>query len=131
MSTNDFTDEDKDQIGTLGDRVEALENTKVDKISGKDLNSNDFTDEYEELVNQNAADIQALKDKKVDTEDGKSLSTNDFSDAYVAKIAHLLNIVDTFTKTNTIWCTTADSNEDDILDSDGNAIEGRIVYMQA
>ena len=56
LSTNDFTNEYKGQIETLGDNVSTLVNTKVDKVSGKGLSTNDFTDEYKEKLDQNVID---------------------------------------------------------------------------
>ena len=42
LSTNDYTDEDKTAVGTIGD--------KVDKVNGKGLSTNDFTNAYKTKV---------------------------------------------------------------------------------
>lgn len=44
LSTNDYTDEEKDAVGDISDMKQAI-NNKVDKVAGKGLSTNDFTDE--------------------------------------------------------------------------------------
>lgn len=130
LSTNDFTDALKDKIGELEDQTTAIVATKVDKITGKGLSSNDFTTAYKDQIDQNASDIASLEDRKVDKVDGMGLSSNDFDDSYVEKIESLLDIIDVFTKTRTIWRNIEDSTDDLLLDSDGNPIEGRVMFAQ-
>lgn len=128
LSSNDFSDDYVDKINSLEDNVAALQDTKVSKVTGKGLSTNDFTTEYKNQIDTNKADIASLETRKVDKVDGKGLSSNDFTDAYIAKIANLESTFDTFAKTGTLWKTIEDSSGNVITDSNGNAIEGRVVY---
>ncbi len=80
----------------------ALENSKVDKVSGKGLSSNDYTDaeksklasleNYNDTsalgrITQAENDIDSLESSKVDKETGKGLSSNDYTDAEKSKLA--------------------------------------------
>lgn len=44
LSTNDYTDEDKNTLSDLNTSVTILSDTKVDKVNGKGLSTNDLTD---------------------------------------------------------------------------------------
>ncbi len=72
LSTNDYTNEDKQIVGGV---TQALEQ-KVDKVVGKGLSTNDYSDEDKQIV---GGVTQALE-QKVDKVVGKGLSTNDYSD---------------------------------------------------
>ncbi|EOX1529917.1 hypothetical protein ACPD0J_001415 [Vibrio cholerae] len=72
LSTNDYTNEDKQIVGGV---TQALEQ-KVDKVVGKSLSTNDYTNEDKQIV---GGVTQALE-QKVDKVVGKSLSTNDYTD---------------------------------------------------
>ncbi len=72
LSTNDYTDEDKQIVGGV---TQALEQ-KVDKVADKGLSTNDYTDEDKQIV---GGVTQALE-QKVDKVAGKGLSTNDYTD---------------------------------------------------
>ncbi|HAS7881578.1 TPA: hypothetical protein I7566_04860 [Vibrio cholerae] len=71
LSTNDYTNEDKQIVGGV---TQALEQ-KVDKVVGKGLSTNDYTNEDKQIV---GGVTQALE-QKVDKVVGKDLSTNDYS----------------------------------------------------
>lgn len=73
LSTNDYTNQDKQAVASIGD--------KVDKVPGKGLSSNDFTQEYMDAI--------AGIDNKVDKVTGKGLSTHDFTQAYKQAIDDL------------------------------------------
>ena len=73
LSTNDFTNADKQKVNTI--------TNKVDKEEGKVLSSNDYTDEDKESVGTII--------NKVDKEDGKGLSTNDFTNEDKEKLNSL------------------------------------------
>lgn len=66
LSSNDFTDDDKSKLDSLenyddssltgrlndiDDGIEALDNSKVDKVEGKDLSTNDLTDTLLDKLN--------------------------------------------------------------------------------
>lgn len=82
--------------------VNALDNTKVDKVTGKQLSTEDYTTTEKTklagLYNYNdtevKADISALQNGKVDKVTGKQLSTEDFTTAEKNKLAGLSNYDD-------------------------------------
>ena len=103
LSTNDFTDADRDSVRTalpnsvseLCGKVEAVQSGKVDKIDGKGLSTNDYTDEEKDFLNETvpqtfestSAKISEIEvnvynnyKNKVDKVVGKGLSTNDYTD---------------------------------------------------
>ena len=74
--------------------------TKVDKVTGKQLSTNDFSDEYKNQLDN----LDDALDTKVDKVQGKGLSTNDYDNtekAEVAKIANKADQATTYTKTET------------------------------
>ncbi|GIA27444.1 hypothetical protein FXE96_09745 [Vibrio cholerae] len=71
LSTNDYTNEDKQIVSGV---TQALEQ-KVDKVVGKGLSTNDYTNEDKQIV---GGVTQALE-QKVDKVVGKGLSTNDYT----------------------------------------------------
>ncbi|MDV2299591.1 phage major tropism determinant [Vibrio cholerae] len=83
LSTNDYTNEDKQIVGGV---TQALEQ-KVDKVVGKSLSTNDYTDEDKQIV---GGVTQALE-QKVDKAAGKGLSTNDYASADKALVSALLS----------------------------------------
>lgn len=89
LSTNDFTDEYKNDIKIVKDNVVSLQNDKVDKISGKSLSTNDFTTAYKNRIDENRGCVAELRNSKVDKEQGKGLSSNDFTDEYINRIKNL------------------------------------------
>lgn len=88
---------------TRANSVNALDNAKVDKVTGKQLSTEDFTTEEKTklagLYNYNdtevKADISALQNGKVDKVTGKQLSTEDFTTTEKNKLAGLSNYDDT------------------------------------
>ena len=82
--------------------VNALDNTKVDKVPGKQLSTEDYTTTEKTklagLYNYNdtevKADISALQNGKVDKVTGKQLSTEDYTTAEKNKLAGLSNYDD-------------------------------------
>ena len=98
LSTNDYTNADKEKLAGL--------DNKVDKIEGKGLSSNDFTDaERNKLANLSNYDDSELVNSlnnKVDKVEGKGLSTNDFTNAEKTKLANLENYDDTSLSNRTI-----------------------------
>ncbi len=70
LSTNDYTDEDKQKVGTISG--------KVDKVAGKGLSTNDYSNEDKQLVGSISG--------KVDKVAGKGLSTHDFDEEYKQKV---------------------------------------------
>ncbi len=83
LSTNDYTDEDKQIVGGV---TQALEQ-KVDKVVGKGLSTNDYTDEDKQIV----GGVTQTLEQKVDKVVGKSLSTNDYANADKALVSALLS----------------------------------------
>ncbi|MDD6340753.1 MAG: hypothetical protein PUA50_00290 [Eubacteriales bacterium] len=97
LSTNDYTDEDKQIVNdTLpyaidinSQAIAILNERKVDKVEGKGLSTNDYTNDDKQLVNEvlpasvneNAAKIEEIRSQKVDKIEGKDLSTNDYTDS--------------------------------------------------
>ncbi len=95
LSSNDYTDEDKNKLSLIDD--------KVTKESGKGLSTNDFTDTYKNQLDnlkiptktsELENDSGYLKEHqdisgKVDKEEGKGLSQNDFSDQYKSQLDNL------------------------------------------
>ena len=75
LSSNDYTDEDKEAVSEIPN--------KVDKIAGKGLSSNDFTDEDKEAVEEIP--------NKVDKIAGKGLSSNDYTNEEKSKLAGIEN----------------------------------------
>ena len=88
---------------TRANAVNALDNAKVDKVTGKQLSTEDYTTEEKTklagLYNYNdtevKADISALQNGKVDKVAGKQLSTEDFTTTEKNKLAGLSNYDDT------------------------------------
>ena len=88
---------------TRANAVNALDNAKVDKVTGKQLSTEDYTTEEKTklagLYNYNdtevKADISALQNGKVDKVTGKQLSTEDFTTTEKNKLAGLSNYDDT------------------------------------
>lgn len=107
LSTNDFTDELKNQIRLNQQEAQEIEKNalkldgiadeqgavktyiddglagKVDAVEGKGLSTNDFTDEAKGKIDnlqQNFEFIDEALAGKVDAVEGKGLSTNDFTD---------------------------------------------------
>ena len=86
--------------------VNALDNTKVDKVTGKQLSTEDYTTTEKTklagLYNYNdtevKADISALQNGKVDKVTGKQLSTEDYTTTEKTKLAGLYNYNDTEVK---------------------------------
>jgi len=128
LSANDFTDAYRDKIGDLEDQTTALAATKVDKATGMVLSHNDFTTAYKDQIDRNTSDISDLDDNKVDKIDGMGLSHNDFDDSFIDTINGILETINVFTKTQTIWRIIEDSTEEELLDSEGNIIEGRVMF---
>lgn len=87
---------------TRANSVNAIDNAKVDKVTGKQLSTEDFTTEEKTklagLYNYNdtevKADISALQNGKVDKVTGKQLSTEDYTTAEKNKLAGLSNYDD-------------------------------------
>ena len=81
LSTNDYTDEDKEKLNSLSNyddtslsgRVTTVEDTldnKVDKVEGKDLSTNDYTDdEKTKLAGLSNYDDTALANRVANIED--------------------------------------------------------------
>ncbi|ENM3784706.1 hypothetical protein V9N53_001997 [Vibrio cholerae] len=93
LSTNDYTDEDKQIVGGV---TQALEQ-KVDKVVGKGLSTNDYTNEDKQIVGGVTESINQLQnstaqalEQKVDKVVGKGLSTNDYANADKALVSALL-----------------------------------------
>ncbi|EOW9127471.1 hypothetical protein ACN1T7_001788 [Vibrio cholerae] len=94
LSTNDYTDEEKQIVGGV---TQALEQ-KVDKVVGKDLSTNDYTNEDKQIVGGVTESINQLQnsttqalEQKVDKVVGKGLSTNDYANADKALVSALLS----------------------------------------
>ncbi|MDA5316636.1 hypothetical protein [Vibrio cholerae] len=94
LSTNDYTNEDKQIVGGV---TQALEQ-KVDKVVGKGLSTNDYTDEEKQIVGGVTESINQLQnsttqalEQKVDKVVGKDLSTNDYANADKALVSALLS----------------------------------------
>ena len=93
----------EDDIADNTTAITALQNGKVDKVTGKQLSTEDFTTaEKNKLAGLNnyddtqvQADITALQNGKVDKVAGKQLSTEDFTTAEKNKLAGLSNYDDT------------------------------------
>lgn len=117
LSTNDFTNEDKEKLAglvnyddsALDNRVSDVENAlsnKVNKDGSKGLSTNDFSNEdkakLDELSNYDdstlvgrVSDLENDLSSKVDKDGDKVLSTNDFTNAYKNKLDNLSNYDDT------------------------------------
>lgn len=93
----------EDNIADNTTAITALQNGKVDKVTGKQLSTEDYTTEEKTklagLSNYNdtqvKADITALQTGKVDKVTGKQLSTEDFTTTEKNKLAGLSNYDDT------------------------------------
>ena len=93
----------EDDIADNTTAITALQNGKVDKVTGKQLSTEDFTTtEKNKLAGLNnyddtqvQADITALQNGKVDKVAGKQLSTEDYTTAEKTKLAGLSNYDDT------------------------------------
>ena len=100
----------EDDIADNTTAITALQNGKVDKVTGKQLSTEDFTtaekNKLAELNNyddtqvqadllSNTTAITALQNGKVDKVAGKQLSTEDFTTAEKNKLAELNNYDDT------------------------------------
>ena len=93
----------EDDIADNTTAITALQNGKVDKVTGKQLSTEDFTtallNKLNSLYNyddtQVLADILALQNGKVDKVAGKQLSTEDFTTALLNKLNSLYNYDDT------------------------------------
>ncbi|HGE5934481.1 TPA: hypothetical protein ACGGR5_000581 [Vibrio cholerae] len=83
LSTNDYTDEDKQIVGGV---TQALEQ-KVDKVADKGLSTNDYTDEDKQIV----GGVTQVLEQKVDKVVGKGLSTNDYANSDKALVSALLS----------------------------------------
>lgn len=77
LSTNDYTNEEKQKVGTIAN--------KVDKVEGKVLSSNDYTNEEKHAVGTIV--------NKVDKVVGKGLSTNDYTNDEKQKLNSLANYI--------------------------------------
>lgn len=70
-------------ISKIEEDITNLKNSKVDKVSGKQLSTNDFTNELKSklnsLENYDDSTITDSLNSKVDKEEGKQLSTNDYT----------------------------------------------------
>ncbi len=90
LSTNDYTDADRQQVALIGE--------KVDKVSGKGLSTCDYTQLEKEklaaLENYEDGELRALLNQKVDRAEGKQLSTNDYTDADRQQVALIAGKVD-------------------------------------
>lgn len=75
LSSNDYTNEDKQKVATI--------TNKVDKIEGKSLSTNDYTNDDKEKVETIT--------NKVDKIEGKILSSNDYTDEDKQKLSSLSN----------------------------------------
>ncbi len=94
LSTNDYTNEDKQIVGGV---TQALEQ-KVDKVVGKGLSTNDYSDEEKQIVGGVTESINQLQnsttqalEQKVDKVVGKDLSTNDYANSDKALVSALLS----------------------------------------
>ena len=98
----------EDDIADNTTAITALQNGKVDKVSGKQLSTEDFTTALLNKLNglsnyddtQVLADILALQNGKVDKVAGKQLSTEDFTTALLNKLNGLYNYDDTQVQAN-------------------------------
>lgn len=107
LSTNDYTNEDKQKLSNIPGDIQSQLNAKastsdlskkVDVVEGKGLSTNDYTTaEKQKLANIPAntqsqldtkADISELEGK-VDVVEGKGLSTNDYSNEDKQKLASI------------------------------------------
>ena len=68
LSTNDFTDNYKNQIDTNKTSITVLSSNKVDKVSGKGLSTNDFTTSYKNQIDTNKNDITSLTTSKLNSD---------------------------------------------------------------
>ena len=70
-------------ISKIEEDITNLKNSKVDKVSGKQLSTNDFTNELksklDSLENYDDSTITNSLNSKVDKVEGKQLSTNDYT----------------------------------------------------
>lgn len=84
------------------DKLKAILDGKVDKVTGKGLSTNDYTAADKGKVANLPDNTVTELGKKVDKVTGKGLSTNDYTDeakAEVAKVASKANAADVYTKT--------------------------------
>ncbi len=83
LSTNDYTNEDKQIVGGVTQTLEQ----KVDKVVGKGLSTNDYTNEDKQIV----GGVTQTLEQKVDKVVGKGLSTNDYANADKALVSALFS----------------------------------------
>ncbi len=69
--------------------VKSAVNTKVDKVSGKELSTNDFTNTYKARLDNAPDDVNTELDGKVDKVAGKGLSDENYTSAEKTKLAGL------------------------------------------
>ena len=108
---------------TRANAITALDNSKVDKVTGKQLSTEDFTtpekNKLAELNNyddtQVQADITALQNGKVDKVAGKQLSTEDFTSAEKTKLAGLSNYDDTQVQASLAAIENKNTSQDELI----------------
>ncbi len=105
LSTNDYTNEDKQIVGGVTESINQLQNSttqaleqKVDKVADKGLSTNDYTNEDKQIVGGVTESINQLQnsttqalEQKVDKVVGKGLSTNDYANADKALVSALMS----------------------------------------
>ena len=89
LSTNDYTDTDKEKVDNLPSNTNDALDNKVDKVVGKGLSSNDYTTTEKNKVANLPEDANAELSKKVDKEAGKGLSTEDYTTEEKTKLGSL------------------------------------------
>lgn len=77
------------------DKLKAILDGKVDKVTGKGLSTNDYTAADKSKVGNLPDNTSAELDKKVSKVTGKGLSTNDYTDAEKAAVATIGNKLNT------------------------------------
>lgn len=120
----------EDDIADNATAITALQNGKVDKVTGKQLSTEDFTtteknklaglNNYDDTqikaeLSRNTTAITALQTGKVDKVAGKQLSTEDFTSAEKTKLAGLNNYDDTQLKADISSLKTNKADDDEVV----------------
>lgn len=89
LSTNDYTNADKEKVDNLPSDTNTVLGNKVDKVTGKGLSTNDYTNVDKGKVDNLPANTNTALAGKVDKIAGKGLSTNDYTTTEKNKVANL------------------------------------------
>ena len=89
LSTNDYTNEEKDKVANIPADTNAELSNKVNKEAGKGLSTNDYTTAEKNKVANLPSDTNTALSNKVDKVSGKGLSTNDYTNTEKTKLGAL------------------------------------------